>query len=204
VIFLGAFDRLYSLAPEIVVERIGDDVIVMDSSSAQVSHLTGQAAEVVWSVANNIPLSKMSDAVVRQLMNAGIVNSSSEVYRRTVLGMGAMGLGATVTALTLPAVAAASSVVTLSGIWANDTGTGRFFAVIDSTPDTDPGPLSVPGGTATYQGVKTYQSVIYLYWRQLASTPPDNASTVGTFTWNGLSYRVNLAYNLSLAQDIVD
>ena len=200
---MSASNRGYSLAPEIVVEKIGDDVIVMDSSSAEVRHVTGEAAAVVWSIANNIPLAKASNAVVRQLIDAGIVTSSSAVHRRTVLGMGAVGLGAAVTALSLPAVAAASSVITLSGIWAVYSS-GRFLAVFDNPPATGPGPLSVPGGTATYEGTRSRSGVDYMYWEQNSATPQPNAPTVGTFTWEGLSYQVNFAYDLGTIAAIFD
>jgi hypothetical protein len=103
------------VAPGVVIEPVGDDVVALLPHS-EVITLTGLAADAMIRLLSGQRLDA-SDQVVQELLRAGVVEESGGVTRRHVVRLGAVAAGAGVASLALPSVAQASSVVTLEGSW---------------------------------------------------------------------------------------
>jgi hypothetical protein len=95
-----------SLSPGVVVEEVGNGVLVMVPGSQDVVSLSGRAAEVVRSVQSGF--SVVDDSLVAELAGLGVVEVSG-ISRRGLIKTGAIGAGAGIAVLAMPGVAAASS-----------------------------------------------------------------------------------------------
>lgn len=101
--------RDVSLAAGLVVETVGEDLLVLVPRSAEAIRLTGSAAEIVSALQAG---GSVSDATpgVDELKALGIVTVGSGLSRRVLLRGGAIGLGSVAAVLAMPTAAAASSV----------------------------------------------------------------------------------------------
>jgi hypothetical protein len=98
-----------SIAPGVITEHIGDDVVVMLPGSTDVLRLSGDAAGAVRVVqAGGVP--SLPSETVSDLVKRGVLVSQAEVSRRDLIKAGAIGAGAGIAVLAMPGVAAASSV----------------------------------------------------------------------------------------------
>ena len=95
------------LATGVVVENMGDAVLVMVPGQQDVLTLTGPAAEAVNAVIAGRSVSEELGAHTEDLIAAGVLSSS--MSRRNLLRAGAIGAGAGIAVLSMPSVAAASS-----------------------------------------------------------------------------------------------
>jgi hypothetical protein len=100
-----------SIAPGVIVEMVGNDVVVMVPESAEVIRLSGDAAHTIRAIHAG-DVSVLPSHIVDELLEGGILISQAGMSRRGVLTAGALGAGAGIAALTMPSVAAASSPVT--------------------------------------------------------------------------------------------
>jgi hypothetical protein len=96
----------FRLARGVVVEEVGDDLMVMVPGSPEILSLSGAAAEVVRKCRTGDSVT--SDAVTNELTQAGVLESSA-LSRRGLIKAGAIGAGAGIAVLSMPGVAAASS-----------------------------------------------------------------------------------------------
>jgi hypothetical protein len=97
-----------SLAPGVVTEYVGDDVVVMMPGYPEVVKLSGEAASTVRAIqAGEAPVS--SPATLSELVECGVLASQQGVSRRGLVKAGAIGAGAGIAVLSMPGVAAASS-----------------------------------------------------------------------------------------------
>jgi len=96
-----------SIAPGVIVETIGDDVVVMVPESTEVIRLSGDAAQLVRAIHDGPAVAPTQ--TVTELINRGILVSPTGMSRRGLITAGAIGAGAGITALAMPGVAAASS-----------------------------------------------------------------------------------------------
>lgn len=98
----------YSLLSGTVVEKCGEDFLILLPDSKEVRSVTGASAEIVRKLSDYgshvLPASEALDGLVE----AGIV-SVEGVSRRGVFRLGAVGLAAGATTLLLPTAAAATS-----------------------------------------------------------------------------------------------
>lgn len=101
--------RDVNLAAGLVVETVGEDLLVLVPRSAEAIRLTGSAAEIVSALQAG---GSVSDATpgVDELKALGIVTVGSGLSRRVLLRGGAIGLGSVAAVLAMPTAAAASSV----------------------------------------------------------------------------------------------
>jgi hypothetical protein len=95
-----------SLSPGVVVEEVGNGVMVMAPGSQDVVSLSGRAAEVVRSVQSGV--SVVDDSLVAELTVLGVLEVSG-ISRRGLIKAGAIGAGAGIAVLAMPGVAAAAS-----------------------------------------------------------------------------------------------
>lgn len=100
--------RDISLTDGVLVETLGDTVIVMTPGKDGVVTLEGELATIVRNLQAGTPVSATT-AGVSELVDLGIVQGSPNPSRRSVLRVGAIGAGAGIAALAMPSVAAASS-----------------------------------------------------------------------------------------------
>jgi hypothetical protein len=96
----------FRLADGVVVEEVGDDLMVMVHGSTEILSLSGAAADAVRKT--QAGESVTIDAVSEDLIRAGVLETSA-VSRRGFITAGAIGAGAGIAVLSMPGVAAASS-----------------------------------------------------------------------------------------------
>jgi hypothetical protein len=118
-----------SLAPGVVTECVGDDVVVMVSGSAEALKLSGEAASAVRAIqAGEAPVS--SPATLSGLVGCGVLASQPGVSRRGLVKAGAIGAGAGIAVLSMPGVVAASSGEVPEGPKPTQL-IGRFSSIMD-------------------------------------------------------------------------
>jgi hypothetical protein len=209
-----------STAKGVVVEEMGDDLIVMIPHSSEVLKLTGESAEIVRAVRSGLPV--VPGKVVDDLKAVGVLESPSLTRRGLVKG-GAIGVGAGIAVLAMPGVAAADSTrIKLVGEWwwGLQTSTARFRIEkknnVDSFPDFQTDAYGLIIGTfdltvnGIQNGVSQYQygsfgdkptDGNYLLWYYPTDAaknvyPPveqGDGPAVGIFDYNGLRYEVRFS-----------
>lgn len=95
-----------TLAPGVVLEELGREVMVLVPGSSKALTLSGDAAEIVRSV--EFGESVQSNRVVQELLNLGVLEDSG-VSRRTLVRASAIGAGAAIAVMVMPAVSYADS-----------------------------------------------------------------------------------------------
>ena len=95
------------LAPDVICELVGDQVVVLIPARSEVISLSGAQAEIVQRLQERQTLSRSDDAYVRDLIEAGVVVAG--ISRRSLFVGSGLVVGAGITAMSLPAVAASSS-----------------------------------------------------------------------------------------------
>jgi hypothetical protein len=201
-----------SIAPSHLIERVGNDVVVLLPEPQEVVKFSGALADLLYSasISGSVEVPEGTDP--SELIERGIVVLDSEPSRRTILKVGAVGAGASVVALGLPSVAAASSIIQLTGTWYYfiiEEESGRILVFQDfeitgvSFPTTGtPSGLTVngetiplPGGPGVFSGGSNGS---VLWFRQLDPAPDPVPITglpiIGTFTWAGISYAVTFNF----------
>jgi len=144
------------LAPGVLIEQVGDDLLVVTPDGLNTLRLTGQAAAVMSRIQAGQPID-FNTPIVQDLAERGII-ALPGMSRRGLIKAGAIGAGAGIAVLAMPSVAAASSGEGLTGtlyaaIWGGETLYPNISTRIGATdPDwvgailgvTDP-PYSVAG-----------------------------------------------------------
>ena len=97
------------LVSGVVVEVVGDDVLVVVPGTTDALSLSGEAAKTVLTIQAGQSVSS-SDPVVGELVARGVIEVPG-LSRRGLIRAGAVGAGAGIAVFALPSVAAASSPV---------------------------------------------------------------------------------------------
>ena len=97
----------YFLTAGVIVERVGDDLMVVVPGNSDVVSLSGRPAEMLLDVKAGRKVDS-SDPVFRDLIDLGVI-SAPGLSRRGLIRAGAVGAGAGIAVLAMPGVAAASS-----------------------------------------------------------------------------------------------
>jgi len=98
----------YRLASGVVVEDVGNDVLVFLPGSSEILRLSGEPAEFLRSVvAGRAPVS-VDSGVLHRLSELGVLGSPA-ISRRHFVGTTALGVGAGFSLMALPQAAAAAS-----------------------------------------------------------------------------------------------
>ena len=203
----------FSLSPSHIIEKVGEDVVVLIPESKEVLKLSGELANLVYtaSISGSVEVPEGVDP--SELVERGIIAFDSHPTRRTLLKVGAVGAGASLVALGLPSVAAASSVIQLTGRWAYDRSGGGFQDFIVSRellPSAGtPSDLSILGGTVEFfDFVDPGDGTLGAVWGLPVDVIPDpfpatGENILGTFSWNGtnLTYSVTFVYDPDLNID---
>ena len=133
----------YSLPPGVIVERVGDDLMVVLPGNSDVVSLSGRPAEILLDVKTGRRVD-CSDPVLRELVDLGVI-SAPGLSRRGLIRAGAVGAGAGIAVLAMPGVAAASSDPNV-----NDGGNGNGNGGNDNGDPTPlPGEILVDGDWVT-------------------------------------------------------
>jgi hypothetical protein len=96
-----------SLTTGVVVERVGDELMVIIPGNNGVVSLSGRPAEVLLDVQAGKKVDA-ADPALRDLVDCGIV-SAPGLSRRSLIKAGVIGAGAGIAVIAMPGVAAASS-----------------------------------------------------------------------------------------------
>jgi len=97
-----------SIAPGVIIEHVGADVMVMVPGSSEVIKLSGDAAHTIRNIQTG-DVSFLPSETVSELVDRGIVVSQAGMSRRGLITAGALGAGAGIALLSMPAAAASSS-----------------------------------------------------------------------------------------------
>jgi len=131
-----------SIAPGVIIEHVGADLMVMVPGSTEVIKLSGDAAHTIHAIqAEATPV--LPSGTVSELIDRGIVVSQAGMSRRGLITAGALGAGAGVVMLSMPAAAAAGSGPELNG------GNGDVDDEDDDKDDNGAGASCLPGTPVT-------------------------------------------------------
>jgi hypothetical protein len=213
----------YAITSGVMIERVGEDLMVIVPGHADVVKLGGVSAAVLLDVQAGTPVNS-NDPVVAELVDLGIV-SAPGLSRRRLIRVGAIGAGAGIAVLAMPGVAAASSVDVeelfgelFAGEWGNSSGAVYDNLELTSSDDWVAGVFIEPEGDAPYSdddvddddpirgtvvtGGKTYTAFLLnpsdgLGWYFLGTEfdPDIGDDFILTFTFGGKPYRVTQVEN---------
>ena len=132
-------DNRIHLVPGVLVENVGDNVMVSLPDHSEVLSLTGDMAEIVVALRDGEEVSPNNGDALTELERRGVITlaDSKGVSRRQILTAGAAGVTGGVLALSLPMAAAASSFVCpvvpgeVTGF--NSAGTPPFWQITVSS-----------------------------------------------------------------------
>jgi hypothetical protein len=191
----------YSLTPGVIVERVGDDLMVIVPGNNDVVSLSGRPAEVLLDVKAGRRVDS-ADSALGDLVNLGVITAPG-LSRRGLIKAGAIGAGAGVAVLAMPGVAAASSTTALQGFWQYDDRNGdgwfQMFFVLDDgfTDESGPSALSVGGSSIPVEDFEKGEGGGAIWERSVDNPGSFTESPLdGTFSW-GSPYSVRFAYDES-------
>jgi hypothetical protein len=179
-----------SIAPGVVIEHVGSDVVLLVPGSTEVIKLSGDAAHIIRAIQAG-DVSVLPSESVSELVNLGIFVSQAGMSRRGLIKAGAIGAGAGIAAMAMPSVAAASSIEPIPLVGYFYPNFANFTFAIggitespfpDSTPSDDfddVSDLSILG--TTVGNIDGAPGVIILWTGTVPSAPFDGVE--GNFTW---------------------
>jgi hypothetical protein len=205
--------RKLSLNPGVVIEPVGQELLVVVPGNQDVLRLSGAPAEALLDIQAGRTLDS-HNPVVSDLVELGFV-STPDVSRRGLIKAGAIGAGAGIAVLAMPSVAAAASVapVTVFGFYGLSQSGGVRSTYIDvwlfdfpnlflekgDVGAIAPSAMTVDRGVG--QAEVTYwvandvngKDGDYVSWRVQGLEPDGLTGTyLGTFTWDGVPYEAQL------------
>lgn len=149
--------------PSLVCERVGDDVVVLDSEHSTVVTLTGDRANVVAQLLMGTSVHRSMPGVAELVKQGVLLDEEGNLSRRTLVTTGAVIGAGGVVAMSLPATANASSQtiteLTADGSYEfknlNEGQNYTFWVELselpDDFPDPDSGVLTVDSREGAYQ-----------------------------------------------------
>jgi hypothetical protein len=190
-----------SIAPGVIIEHVGSDVVVMVPESTEVNKLSGDAAQTIRAIQAG-DVSVLPSETVSELVDRGIVVSQGGMSRRGLIKASAIGAGAGIAVMVMPSVAAASSVniIELNGLiygsnaWSFEIQRGEapglsfpedplpsnsLNDVSDLTVSLGGNDVVIPRVSAGFSG-----SFPFITWDNSLNTDP-GAQVIGEFTWLG-------------------
>jgi hypothetical protein len=200
----------FELVEGVVLEQVGDDLLVVVPGSLETVRLTGDVANTLRAIHSGVAVDCVGSDI-NDLIKLGVVADRSTVSRRGLIRAGAVGVGAGIAVLAMPSAAAASSgCVALNGLWFPATpftfllAEVNLFGIPSPIFPTRPLPAGEPSAlTVDSYGVVPVSvfsddgEVGFVMWNfEAAEAPPPpetpNLTTVleGSFTWGGQCYTV--------------
>jgi hypothetical protein len=193
-----------SIAPGVIIERIGDDVLVIVPRSTDVMRLSDDAARTIRAIqAGHAPV--LPTATVTELVERGVLVSEAGMSRRGLIKAGAIGAGAGIAVLAMPSVAAASSGpsgVPLVAIWAGPDGTtGKYnIEITNSGANATTFPPNLGGTTEIEIQVSGQSSSFssnlisetYIFFVGVSASPAFSGILTGSMTIDEVLYTVTI------------
>lgn len=193
------------IAPGVILEIVGADLLVIVPGSLEALRLTGELARTLSNVRAGMKLDPTSPEAA-ELMSRGIVEISG-MSRRGLIKAGVIGAGGGIAVLAMPSAAYASSGPEyLNGLYYNGfgIGIGQFTGLLDKWPSPVPSlngddvsALLVDGvsipirnfGAGAAEGSK---DVFWAFQPDPDTNPLNNwtGTVVGTFEWAGRQFSV--------------
>jgi hypothetical protein len=182
------------IASGVVMEQVGDDLLVFTPKYREAVKLSGSIADTLLAIQAGNPVDE-SSASVSDLTELGIIEAGG-LSRRGLITAGAVGAGAGIAMLSMPAAVAASSPAPSQG------SSGSGVQVSSATYEQQSGPgwvftVQVSGLTGfpvTSDLTVTFNGTEYLvgllggplgqidWGRSVASSPAFNGDIPGSFT----------------------
>jgi hypothetical protein len=189
-----------SIAPGVIIEHVGDEVVVFTSESSETIKLSGPVAQTVVAIQAGKAIDASATGV-SDLMELGIIRSAG-MSRRGLITAGAVGAGAGIAMLSMPAAAAAGSAnkfAVESALWDAGGGSPIFFQVffnpVPPAGTPDPSPITVTrdgAGSFSAQFVEFSDRGPFALWEVPSSdvSPALSGPVQGTFTLDEEPYTV--------------
>lgn len=196
----------FRLVQGVLVERVGDDVVVLIPGRDEFLRFSGDHANTLKAILRG-NTGGVDAEVVDQLVRFGVVIAPG-VSRRGLIRAGAIGAGAGVAIMAIPSVAAASSIRTPSiqwtelrgwffdygnGSWGFEVGEGYvpdtgFISPLPSTDSAHLSSLSLPLGPnqsleLPVDNFVTSGNRFIAWWDRDLSIYDPGEEVVGEFTW---------------------
>ena len=171
-----------ALAPEVVVENVGDQTLILVGNPARVVRLSPEAAELLMLIQHNPGEDFERTAALGELADLGVVvdTSTSALSRRGVIKLSAVAGAAGLSAVLLPTAAAASSPAGFTGTYVQGTSTRWDFTIRKADfPGAGIGDYGLTIGGTTYSGGGTAETMT---WNSFDG--PYSGDVVGTFLDN--------------------
>ena len=168
--------KTMTLAPDAVIETVGDDVMVMMPGNTDVLRISGPAAATLRTIVAGQPVDPSTPTVL-ELADQGIV-SPTGMSRRSLIKAGAVGAGAGIAVMAMPTAAMASSPSPFvgTGTWEEPTP-GNFEFAVQRTVFPDVVNISA----LTINGVSYNGGAWAPEFRWFSSDGPYTGDVVGTF-----------------------
>ena len=195
-------DVTVSLAPNVFVEDLGDEMVVLIGAKSEMLRLTGKSVDIIRTLTSG-PSRYVQSDTIKSLIDRGVIRPSA-FTRRHLVTAGIAGAGAGIALLSLPTVAAAASPAP-SGGSGSGSGDIQYFRELGwrlgsieivlrnvaATPDsTGSLTISSESGGPFVMNLLSFSSGIAEFRSADTnfSNPPSGTSF--TFSWrvNGVSY----------------
>lgn len=186
----------YSLTAGVIVERVGDDLMVVLPGNSDVVSLSGRPAEMLLDVKTGRKVDS-SDPALRDLVDLGIV-SAPGLSRRGLIKAGAIGAGAGIAVLSMPGVAAASSQTSAAGIYQNTGADVQFRVPLSELGAL--GTVGLPGRELTIASLEIIgqgspgDDGTFAYWTGFGKAPVSGTIT-GVISREAVSVNVTFTPN---------
>jgi len=112
-IFIDMGNTVLTITPGVLIEKVGDDLMVITPKVSEAIILSGHIADTLAAIADGETVDGSDDAV-SHLVELGIVHTPG-MSRRGLIAAGALGAGAGVVLLSMPAAAVSASPGTDNG-----------------------------------------------------------------------------------------
>jgi hypothetical protein len=184
------------------IEHVGDETLVRVDGGTEIYRVTGSVALILREIELGRAIPQESEEILEDLVGLGVLSRSRSVSRRALVSYGGLGLGAGLTALSMPAAAASSSErgteFEVKGSWGFDEDDVLGFRLSIGGPFADPEltPLSTLYGTSNVGANPDLRDnePDPGYWEvrwyvQFTGSGPGVTDTLrGSFTLDGVEY----------------
>lgn len=199
-----SLSQTVTIADGVLIEEVGDDLMVMLPRRTEVVTLSGDIAHVVRELSAGNPVHP-SQTELSQLRGFGILSPPATLSRRGVIVAGITGLGVGIAVQAMPSVALASSSpigcqpgTPLTGFYFGNNSTATFFvgSITDGQNEKQIGVLSVYVDGQRFASVSSNGGPSGIYWSVPGGfAARDIGAICGNVTIDTVFYQVNFVFN---------
>lgn len=186
--------RKYSVVPGVLIEHVGNDLMVVVPGKNDYVKLSGEAAEVLLAVQAGKTTSGY-EVVLANLEQLGVITGTG-MSRRGLIKAGAIGAGAGIAVMAMPSVAAASSVGAVGSYQVVDSDV-QFRIALDQLGAAggagESRRLDIPSLGMTGQGSPGDDGT-YDYWTGFGVAPVSGTITGEVYLDNDPAVRADVSF----------